>query len=176
MFKNENTISCFIAICGPGQAPNVTNTTECIDCEIGFYSDVTAAEQCTMCAANLSTVYIASTMSQECIGEPKLWIFQIHVIDHCAKLRWNHNTIYIEKGLYKFNFLRFILQLIALRDFILIHQTTHLASSVTSGHTRRSMVHICVHFVQPTILQYWMAAATQQIVTVSFMEMINFTN
>ena len=56
------------AICGLGQAPNISNTSQCIDCEIGFYSDVEAADQCTQCDPNFSTVNPSSESVLECIG------------------------------------------------------------------------------------------------------------
>lgn len=59
----------FPAICGLGQAPNISNTSECIACEIGFYSDVEAADQCTPCGAGLSTVNTMSESDLECIGK-----------------------------------------------------------------------------------------------------------
>ena len=59
----------FSEICGLGQAPNLTNTDECIDCDIGYYSDVLAADQCSQCAANFSTVNAASEAVFDCIGK-----------------------------------------------------------------------------------------------------------
>ena len=60
---------CFIlVICGLGQAPNATNTSQCIDCEIGYYSDIDGPEECTLCPNNLTTTYVASTMYTDCQG------------------------------------------------------------------------------------------------------------
>ena len=68
-FHLRQSLWIFIsAVCGLGQAPNISNTSQCIDCEIGFYSDVVTADQCTQCSTNFSTVNMKSESAQECIG------------------------------------------------------------------------------------------------------------
>ena len=58
----------FPAVCPPGQAPDATNTSQCIVCEVGFYSDIDGPQECTICPNNLTTTYNASKMSTDCQG------------------------------------------------------------------------------------------------------------
>ena len=61
-----NIIHTFSAICPPGQNPNLTDTAECIDCEVGYYSPVNASDQCIMCSNNYTTPSTGSTMDTDC--------------------------------------------------------------------------------------------------------------
>ena len=55
-----------LAICPPGQNPNLTDTSQCIDCEVGYFSSVNASDQCEVCHSNYTTPSTGSTMESDC--------------------------------------------------------------------------------------------------------------
>ena len=58
--------SILLAICPPGQNPNLTDTSQCIDCKVGYFSSVNASDQCTLCHSNYTTPSTGSTMEEDC--------------------------------------------------------------------------------------------------------------
>ena len=59
-------IQYLLEICPPGQNPNLTDTTQCIECEIGYFSAVNASDQCEMCSNNFTTPSTGSIAESEC--------------------------------------------------------------------------------------------------------------
>ena len=60
---------CISEICPPGQNPNLTDTSQCIDCQIGYFSAVNASNQCEVCPNNLTTSDVGSTAESDCEGQ-----------------------------------------------------------------------------------------------------------
>ena len=58
----------FAAICGLGQAPNSSDTSQCIECPIGEYSDIIGPQGCTVCPNNLTTTFTNTSTLSECLG------------------------------------------------------------------------------------------------------------
>ena len=92
----------FAAICGLGFAPNATNTSQCIECDFGYFSSVNGSDPCTICPNNFTTPTTASTSADDCYGKylemyyywfgfmPPLWFAVKQLSLHCTLISKNY--------------------------------------------------------------------------------------